>query len=60
MPTVEGVVYCDGCGTEVTGVPVVKLGLNFCCATCAEGGECDCGADDDDRRSAGTPEAAVI
>jgi len=60
MPITEGVVYCDGCGVEVDGAPVVKQGLNYCCTVCAEGGECDCGADDEDRRSAGTAGAAVV
>jgi hypothetical protein len=59
MPITEGVVYCDGCGVEVEGAPVVKQGLRYCCITCAEGGECDCGAEEEDQRSAGTPEAAV-
>ena len=58
MPITEGVVYCDGCGVEVEGSPVVKQGSTYCCITCAEGGECDCGAVDEDQRFAGTPEAA--
>ena len=58
MPITEGVVYCDGCGVEVEGSPVVKQGSMYCCTTCAEGGECDCGALDEDQRSAGPPEAA--
>jgi hypothetical protein len=59
MPITEGVVYCDGCGVEVEGAPVVKQDLNYCCSTCAEGGECACGAEDEDQRSAGAPGAAV-
>ena len=49
MPIVEGVVYCAGCGVEVVGPPVVKHGTNYCCAICADGGECDCGEVEDDR-----------
>jgi len=49
MPIVEGVVYCAGCGAEVVGPPVGKQGASYCCAICADGGECDCGEAEDDR-----------
>ena len=57
MPITEGVVYCDGCGAEVKGAPVVRQDLTYCCETCAEGGECDCGEEDDDRRAPAAPAA---
>jgi hypothetical protein len=55
MPITEGVVYCDGCGAEITGPPVVQQGMDYCCDLCAKGDECDCGADDDERRAPAAP-----
>jgi len=55
MPITEGVVYCDGCGAEITGPPVVQQGMDYCCDLCAKGVECDCGADDDERRAPAAP-----
>jgi hypothetical protein len=57
MSITEGVVYCDGCGAEVVGVPVVQEGSTFCCLLCAEGGECRCGEEEDDRRAPAAPAA---
>jgi hypothetical protein len=57
MSITEGVVYCDGCGVEVKGAPVVREGRVYCCAICAEGGECDCGEEEDDRRAPAAPAA---
>jgi hypothetical protein len=50
MPVIEGTVYCDRCGAEVVGAPVVKNGVLYCCQVCAEGGECDCALLLDDER----------
>jgi hypothetical protein len=51
MPEIDGDLYCDRCGAEVVGAPVVREGSLYCCADCAEGQECDCGLIlDDDRR----------
>ena len=57
MPIVEGVVHCDGCGVEVIGPPETRNGLTYCCAVCAEGGECDCGEGEEDPRGATAPSA---
>ena len=57
MSITEGVVYCDGCGVEVKGTPVVRQGSSYCCAVCADGGECDCGQDEEDRRTPAAPAA---
>jgi len=52
MTTIEGVVYCDGCGAEITWSPVVVRAANrhaqqragqYCCPDCAEGRPCPCG-----------------
>jgi hypothetical protein len=51
MAITEGVVYCDGCGAEVKGAPIVRQDSVYCCTTCADGAECDCGEADDERRS---------
>ncbi len=57
MPTVEGVVYCHGCGVEVIGPPETRNGLIYCCAVCADGGECDCGPEEEDPGAAIVPSA---
>jgi hypothetical protein len=51
MPEIEGVLYCDGCGAEIVGAPVVRDDRRYCCLDCAEGRVCDCGLIlEDDRR----------
>lgn len=42
MAHYEDTVWCDGCGVEVVGAPVVVDGLQYCCQDCADGLECDC------------------
>jgi hypothetical protein len=42
MPMIEGVRFCDGCGAEVVGAPIVRGQLLYCCQDCSEGQECDC------------------
>ena len=36
---------CDGCGVEITWIPVLARGKRYCCRVCANGGECRCGYD---------------
>ena len=49
MSRLEGTIYCDGCGVEITWAPVVKPGagplqrFEFCCQECLQGLECHCG-----------------
>jgi hypothetical protein len=42
MARLESVVFCDGCGVEITVAPVVQEGKVYCCKDCADGYECDC------------------
>lgn len=66
MSRSEGVVWCDGCGVEITWAPLVKPGTgpldkhDYCCEDCFRGLRCRCSERaemDDDRRSpTGTPE----
>jgi hypothetical protein len=51
MAKIEGVVFCDGCGTEITWSPIVLPGGgpsthrragHFCCIDCADGRPCRC------------------
>jgi hypothetical protein len=51
MPRQDEVVYCDGCGAEIVGAPVVRGGRRYCCQDCAEGLACDCALILDDERS---------
>jgi hypothetical protein len=54
MPMIEDVLYCDRCGAEVVGAPVLRDGVRYCCGDCADGQPCDCGLVlDDDRRARG-------
>lgn len=41
----EHALHCDGCGIEMTWSPILSGGRRYCCAVCAEGGECGCGYD---------------
>jgi hypothetical protein len=51
MAQTEGVLYCDGCGAEIVGSPVMRGNRRHCCQDCAEGRPCDCALIlEDDRR----------
>jgi hypothetical protein len=51
MPQIEGVYYCDRCGAEIVGSPVVRENRRHCCQDCADGLPCDCALIlEDDRR----------
>jgi hypothetical protein len=39
---IEGIVWCDGCGVEITWAPVVVGNAHYCCQDCRDGLECDC------------------
>ena len=63
MSRIEGVIWCDGCGVEITWVPYRQPGMtkpvskDYCCVDCYEGISCRCGERmeiDDERRD--TPE----
>jgi hypothetical protein len=54
----EELVWCDGCGVEIVGAPVVVDKRNYCCQDCAQGIRCDCGERmelDDERNNTGEP-----
>lgn len=54
MPMIEGVRFCDGCGAEIVGAPIVRGQLEYCCQECSEGRDCDCAlVFEDERREAG-------
>jgi hypothetical protein len=51
MAETDEILYCDRCGAEIVGAPVVRGGSRYCCLDCAEGRDCDCGLLlEDDRR----------
>ena len=63
MSRSEGVIYCDGCGVEITWVPyryqgqIDPINKDYCCVDCFNGIACHCGERmemDDERRD--TPE----
>jgi hypothetical protein len=52
------IIWCDGCGTEITWVPFVIETQDFCCQNCAYGLSCQCGDTmdwDDEYRDSATP-----
>ena len=59
MAEIDGVLFCDGCGVEIIGAPIVRDNQIYCCETCAEGLPCDCGLIfDDERRQSNNSDAA--
>jgi hypothetical protein len=56
MVLIEGTLWCDGCGVEITWAPVVSGNEHYCCQNCLDGIECECALQqemDDDRRAGG-------
>lgn len=51
-------VVCDGCGVEITWMPVIVESKQYCCQDCAEGRVCECDFPAEEQRSqqAGIPE----
>lgn len=54
MARVDFTIWCDGCGIEILGVPVLRGKHDFCCQSCLHGFLCECclwdSLDDDDHR----------
>ncbi len=42
MPWIDEGLFCDGCGAEIPGAPLLHEGSMFCCERCRDGLECDC------------------
>lgn len=38
----QDTIWCDGCGVEILGSPVIRNQQSFCCQDCALGYECAC------------------
>lgn len=58
MAWYEESIWCEGCGIEITGRPVVVTKRIYCCQDCARGIRCNCSERmemDDSRRNAGEP-----
>ena len=55
MARVDFSVWCDGCGAEILGLPIVRGKHDFCCQDCLHGFRCECctsySLDDNERRS---------
>jgi hypothetical protein len=41
VEAVEHGVFCDGCGVEITWVPILSDGRRYCCALCTRGATAD-------------------
>ncbi len=55
MTRVDFTIFCDGCGTEILGLPIARGKHDFCCQDCLQGFRCECcswySLNDDERRS---------
>jgi hypothetical protein len=59
MTHIDEVIWCKGCGVEITWGAVVRGEEKYCCLDCADGLECDCGVrmelEDERRTEGGSP-----
>jgi hypothetical protein len=42
MTKIEGTVFCDNCGVEITWAPIVADNHHYCCQDCHDHLQCDC------------------
>ena len=42
MARSENVVWCDGCGVEITWAPLIDQQRDYCCEECYQGLPCHC------------------
>ncbi len=47
MTRIDDTIWCDGCGVEIVGRPLVITGKGknkqeYCCEACSQGLECSC------------------
>lgn len=62
MSRTDSMVWCDGCGVEITWAALVQVGkhhhhvLHYCCQDCLEGRECECGKRLEDEEDMRRPE----
>jgi len=58
MPEYDDVLYCVGCGAEISLAPFMQDDLSYCCSDCANGLGCNCGVtfeeEDAHQQDAGT------
>jgi hypothetical protein len=43
MTWYDEMTWCDGCGAEITWVPVLADEGKYCCRDCSQGIQCACG-----------------
>ncbi|UCD99046.1 MAG: hypothetical protein JSV42_19260 [Chloroflexota bacterium] len=63
MTWYDKVVWCDGCGAEITWGPVLVAKRPYCCRDCSQGYPCKCGERmelDDEQRETRTPTTSTI
>ncbi len=42
MSRTKNTIWCDGCGEEISWVPLMHKGHHYCCQNCLEGLPCQC------------------
>jgi hypothetical protein len=60
MKRTDDVMWCDGCGVEISWAPLKIGNRHYCCEDCHEGRPCECGSrlEMEDERRAGIGQAA--
>ena len=43
MTNINNTVWCDGCGVEIVGAPIIRTKQYYCCEDCFQGIKCSCG-----------------
>jgi len=63
MSSIEGTIWCDGCGVEITWAPTRAERRRYCCEDCRKGFLCRCGErleQEDERRMRYLPEMITV
>jgi len=64
MTRFREVIWCDGCGAEITWAPVPAPDQrDYCCPDCRDGRPCDCGERmelDDERRTGASTNGPTV
>lgn len=43
MVQYQKTIWCDGCGVEITWIPLIENEFHYCCLECKQGLRCECG-----------------
>lgn len=64
MTIIEGTIFCNNCGVEITWAPIVIKNFHYCCPDCLAHFPCECGdrmeMEDERRQKAYSPTSPEI